>query len=119
MSGCSSNAPWSAGTPTAPPNTRTSQILADDAYQARTFYLGHTTLTGWHIPGLADIDGWQHLSVAQAAQKVQVSAYPDAYAKHEGLARTLVALFAGQPAGLVNCGTLDGRPGLCTDRDAV
>ena len=83
------------------------QILADDAYQARTFYLGHTTLTGWHIPGLADIDGWQHLSVAQAAQKVQVSAYPDAYAKHEGLARTLVALFAGQPAGLATCGPMD------------
>ncbi len=83
------------------------QILADDAYQARTFYLGHTTTTGWHIPGLTDIDGWQHMSVAQAAQKVQVSAYPDAYAKHEGLARTLVALFAGHPAGLANCGPMD------------
>jgi len=58
-------------------------ILADDAYQARTFYLGHTTLTGWHIPGLTNIDGWQHMSVAQAAQKVQVSAYPDAYARHD------------------------------------
>lgn len=83
------------------------QILADDAYQARTFYLGHTTLTGWHIPGLIDIHGWQDMSVAQAAQAVQVSAYPDAYARHEGLARTLVALFAGQPAGLSNCGPMD------------
>jgi hypothetical protein len=82
-------------------------ILADDAYQARTFYLGHTTRAGWHIPGLVDIDGWQQLTVAEAAQKVQVSAYPDAYARHEGLARTLVALFAGQPAGLAHCGPLD------------
>lgn len=87
--------------------TENLTILADDAYQARTFYLGHTTLTGWHIPGLTNIDGWQDMSVAQAAQKVQVSAYPDAYAQHEGLARTLVALFAGQPAGLANCGPMD------------
>ncbi|SHJ02661.1 Membrane proteins related to metalloendopeptidases [Tessaracoccus bendigoensis DSM 12906] len=94
---------WYADGTTQAENLR---ILADDAYQARTFYSGHTTTAGWHIPGLTDIDGWQRMSVAEAAQAVQVSAYPDAYAKHEGLARTLVALFAGQPAGLANCGPM-------------
>lgn len=82
-------------------------ILADDGYQTRTFFLGHTTKAGWHIPGLADIPEWQQLSVTQAAQRVQVSAYPDAYAKHEPMARALVSLFAREPAGLINCGTLD------------
>ena len=95
---------WYADGTTQQENLR---ILADDRYQARTFYQGHTTRDGWHIPGLADINGWQQMSVAEAAQKVQVSAYPDAYARHEPLARSLVALFAGHPAGMANCGTLN------------
>ena len=40
--------------------------------------------------GLLDISGWQHLSVTRAAQAVQHSAYPDAYAKWEPLAVKLV-----------------------------
>ena len=46
-------------------------ILNDHAYAARTFFLGNDTTTGYHIPGLVDIDGWRDLSVTQAAQKVQ------------------------------------------------
>jgi peptidoglycan hydrolase-like protein with peptidoglycan-binding domain len=42
-------------------------------------------------PGLLDIAGWQQMTVTQAAQKVQRSAYPDAYAKWETLARDIVA----------------------------
>lgn len=42
-------------------------------------------------PGLTDISGWQNLTVTQAAQRVQRSAYPDAYAKWEALAREIVA----------------------------
>jgi hypothetical protein len=42
-------------------------------------------------PGLLDISGWQSMSVAQAAQAVQRSAFPDAYAKWETLARDIVA----------------------------
>jgi len=41
-------------------------------------------------PGLLDINGWQSMTVTQAAQAVQRSAYPDAYAKWETLARDLV-----------------------------
>lgn len=40
-------------------------------------------------PGLLDIDGWQDMSIAEAAQAVQRSAYPDAYAQHEQTARAL------------------------------
>jgi len=50
--------------------------------------------------GLEDIPGWQSMSVARAAQAVQVSAFPFAYAKHEKAASGLVALFRSKaPAG--------------------
>jgi hypothetical protein len=39
---------------------------------------------------LAQIPGWQDMGVAGAAQAVQVSAFPDAYAMHEGRASTVV-----------------------------
>jgi murein DD-endopeptidase MepM/ murein hydrolase activator NlpD len=40
--------------------------------------------------GLLDIAGWEKMSIAAAAQAVQVSAYPDAYAKWESLALKVV-----------------------------
>jgi hypothetical protein len=56
--------------------------------------------TGGHAgqPGLLDIPGWTSMSVTQAAQAVQVSAYPDAYAKWEPLAVQLVEELAGVDA---------------------
>ncbi|BDI22391.1 LysM peptidoglycan-binding domain-containing protein [Herbiconiux sp. L3-i23] len=57
------------------------QILDTD-YAIRAFYVGiHTTDTT--SLGLLDIDGWQSMTVTEAAQAVQISAYPDAYAKWE------------------------------------
>ncbi len=41
--------------------------------------------------GLLDIRGWSSMSVTQAAQAVQISAYPDAYAKWETSARAWLA----------------------------
>lgn len=41
--------------------------------------------------GLLDIDGWQLMTIAGAAQAVQVSAFPAAYARWEGLATNVVA----------------------------
>ncbi|GAA4900337.1 hypothetical protein LX16_0591 [Stackebrandtia albiflava] len=35
---------------------------------------------------LLRVDGWENMSIAEAAQTVQVSAHPDAYARWEGLA---------------------------------
>jgi murein DD-endopeptidase MepM/ murein hydrolase activator NlpD len=43
---------------------------------------------------LLAVPGWQQMSVAAAAQAVQRSAFPDAYASHEGEARALVAELA-------------------------
>jgi murein DD-endopeptidase MepM/ murein hydrolase activator NlpD len=39
---------------------------------------------------LIKISGWETMRLTDAAQKVQVSAYPDAYAKHESLAARIV-----------------------------
>lgn len=49
---------------------------------ARMFYTGGRA----GQRGLLDIDGWESMSVAGAAQAVQVSAFPDAYAQWEDLA---------------------------------
>ncbi|MDG4758271.1 hypothetical protein [Micromonospora sp. WMMD710] len=54
--------------------------LMRPSYAARAFY-----------SALNEIPGWQDMSVTAAAQAVQVSAYPDAYAQHEERATTVVA----------------------------
>ncbi|MEO3925647.1 hypothetical protein ABGB07_17510 [Micromonosporaceae bacterium B7E4] len=43
------------------------------------------------LKGLKQVDGWHDLPLTVAAQKVQVSAYPDAYAQWEDQAADLVA----------------------------
>ncbi|MFC4147827.1 hypothetical protein ACFO0M_16340 [Micromonospora mangrovi] len=53
--------------------------LMRPAYAARAFYAA-----------LDEVPDWQELSVTDAAQAVQVSAFPDAYAKHEKRATTVV-----------------------------
>ena len=53
--------------------------LADPAYQTRKFY-----------DKLLTVDGWQAMRLTEAAQTVQVSAYPEAYAKHTRAATGLV-----------------------------
>ncbi|MBQ1073178.1 hypothetical protein KBX06_08370 [Micromonospora sp. C31] len=58
----------------------TVRELMRPSYAARAFY-----------EALRDVPGWQQMSVAGAAQAVQVSAFPDAYAQHEKLATTVVA----------------------------
>jgi hypothetical protein len=40
-------------------------------------------------PGLVDIDGWDTMPYTVAAQAVQVSAFPDAYARQENTARDI------------------------------
>ncbi|WP_166353606.1 M23 family metallopeptidase [Phytoactinopolyspora limicola] len=49
-------------------------------------------------PGLLDIPGWEQMTVGQAAQAVQRSAYPDRYADWEDDARAWVAELAGDGA---------------------
>ena len=59
-------------------------------HSAFLFYQGRSGYTR----GLLDISGWQSMSLTVAAQKVQVSAYPDAYAKWETSARAWFAALA-------------------------
>lgn len=47
---------------------------------------------------LLRVPGWQRMPVTVAAQAVQQSAYPDAYAAHERQARAIVAALSGTPA---------------------
>ena len=71
----------------------------NDAYATETFLKGHTITyagptsaggPGYHIPGLVDVPDWQSKSPAQAAQAVQASALPNAYAKWEAIAKQMV-----------------------------
>lgn len=69
--------------------------LSDQAYASRAFFQGVDAPNGSHIPGLADISGWETMTLTEAAQAVQLSAYPDEYAKHEAQARKIMATLAG------------------------
>ena len=48
------------------------------------------TSTRKFLEALNDVPGWEKLPLTVAAQEVQVSAYPDAYAKHENRATQIV-----------------------------
>jgi LysM repeat protein len=61
----------------------TKSQLLDVAHATRLFFGGPQNPNKGKTRGLLDIAGWQSMSVTQAAQKVQISAYPNAYAKWE------------------------------------
>lgn len=56
----------------------TAQQIRDPVYASERFY-----------KALLKVDGWQQMKVTQAAQAVQKSGYPDAYAQWEDLATAL------------------------------
>lgn len=61
--------------------------LTDPWEASRRFYGG----PGVPTRGLLDIPGWQSMTLTVAAQAVQISAYPDAYAKWESSAWSWLA----------------------------
>ncbi|WP_166983488.1 LysM peptidoglycan-binding domain-containing protein [Paramicrobacterium fandaimingii] len=65
----------------------TKEQIMNPEYSAKVFFVGVSGKTR----GLLDISGWQDMSVTEAAQAVQISAYPDAYAKWETSARSWLA----------------------------
>ncbi|MGW2822129.1 C40 family peptidase [Streptomyces sp. NPDC001443] len=79
----------------------TAEQISDPVYASTQFY-----------KHLLAVDGWQQLTVAQAAQKVQRSAYPDAYGRWEDLATALQTAIAatlpdtGQDASGTDPGTI-------------
>ncbi|MEU7799311.1 hypothetical protein AB0J14_13255 [Micromonospora arborensis] len=60
----------------------TPEQITDPAYSTTAF-----------LKGLKQVDGWQDMPLTQAAQTVQVSAYPDAYAQWEQQAADLVGQY--------------------------
>ncbi|MFB7154447.1 hypothetical protein [Streptomyces virginiae] len=69
----------------------TPEQITDPVYSAGIFY-----------DHLVDVPGYSRLPLTVAAQKVQRSGFPQAYAKHEPDATVLTAAFAG--GGSLDCG---------------
>lgn len=57
---------------------------------------------GKFYTALIQVSGWRKMALTDAAQKVQRSAYPDAYAKHEPLATAVVNALAAGAGGLAD-----------------
>jgi hypothetical protein len=74
----------------------TASEIMDTTYSSTAFY-----------NALLKVSNWQNLPLTQAAQDVQHSAYPDAYAAHEDEAKVLMSVFTGTVGGGLTC-TLDG-----------
>ncbi|WEO95532.1 heavy metal transporter [Streptomyces sp. FXJ1.172] len=86
----------------------TAQQIMDPDYAAGIFY-AH----------LAKVPDYTDLPLTQAAQRVQRSGYPEAYAKHEPDATLLAAALTGTAAATLTC---DGHPdgtATATGPDAV
>ncbi|MEU1037520.1 heavy metal transporter [Streptomyces sp. NPDC005551] len=75
----------------------TRKQIMDPAYAAGEFYTH-----------LAKVPGYSRLPLTVAAQRVQRSGYPQAYAKHEPDATLLAAALTGRAAATLTC---EGRPG--------
>lgn len=69
----------------------TPEQILNATHSARLFYGGPTNPNLGVTRGLLEIPGWQQMSLTQAAQAVQISAFPDAYAKWETSARAWFA----------------------------
>ncbi|MEV8348407.1 hypothetical protein ACFVTT_05085 [Streptomyces niveus] len=79
----------------------TVEQILDPAYSAGQFYTK-----------LAEVPGYYRLPLTDAAQRVQRSAFPLAYAKHEPDATVLSAALTGKAAATLTCtGGGDGEPG--------
>lgn len=64
----------------------TAEEILNPEYAARAFFGGSTSPTQGVARGLLDIESWEEMTLTQAAQAVQISAFPKAYAKWEASA---------------------------------
>ncbi|MDG4799194.1 hypothetical protein [Micromonospora sp. WMMD980] len=70
----------------------TPEEIRDPRYAARKFYAA-----------LKKVKGWQDMRVTEAAQRVQRSAYPEAYEKWADESEVLTRALLGQATGAVAC----------------
>lgn len=65
--------------------------------------------TGRFLDSLVRVDGWRDMEVTVAAQRVQRSAFPDAYARWETLGRLWASALRGQTGGVaITCDVGEG-----------
>ncbi|WP_349310496.1 LysM peptidoglycan-binding domain-containing protein [Microbacterium sp. MM2322] len=67
--------------------------IRDPRRSAAAFFGGPTDPNGDRTRGLLDIDGWEDMDFGDAAQAVQISAYPERYAPWEEQARRWLATY--------------------------
>ena len=66
--------------------------MLDPVYAANAFY-----------DALAEVDGYESMEITDAAQEVQRSGYPEAYADHEADARVLASALTGNSTRAFSC----------------
>lgn len=64
----------------------TEAQITDPVRSTQVFYGGHSDPNGRTTRGLLDIAGWQNMGFSEAAQAVQISAFPDRYGQWEAAA---------------------------------
>jgi hypothetical protein len=82
----------------------TRKQILDPVYSTNAFY-----------DALEQVDGYESLEITVAAQRVQRSAYPDAYADHEADGRALASALTGFSPATFGCDLDGGAPGADTD----
>jgi len=70
----------------------TPEQIMDPLYSTNTFY-----------DALAEVDGYESMEITVAAQTVQRSGFPDAYATHEQSARAFASALTGHSPGALHC----------------
>lgn len=74
--------------------------------------------TGRFYDGLVTIDGYEDLPITEAAQAVQRSGFPDAYAQHETRSRAWASALTGWSPATLTCDLHDPDP-AASSADAV
>ena len=64
-----------------------------------------------HLPGLVDVDGWEAMAPGDAAQAVQRSAHPGAYAAHVDAAQRLMTALSGVEVNIDSTATMCSAAG--------
>lgn len=85
----------------------TEEQIMDPVYSTNAFY-----------DQLAHLDGYEDMEITVAAQRIQLSAYPDHYAQHENMARAFASALRGHSTAALTCDldTADGDLGTFLDR---
>jgi hypothetical protein len=82
----------------------TQEQVLDPYYSTNAFY-----------DALTRVDGYESMEITDAAQEVQRSGYPEAYADHEADARVLASALTGNSRAAFHCET-DGDAAIAGDK---